>query len=111
MDKVVASAAAAVADVPDGATVLLGGFGVIQGWAASLLVALAARGSRALELVASTPGVGPYSPQLLAEHGDRLAQSVGRAIEVAGVCARGARIVNVPATSAAARASMTARIE
>jgi 3-oxoacid CoA-transferase len=69
MDKVVASAAAAVADISDGATVLLGGFGVIQGWAASLIVALAERGPRALEIVASTPGVGPYSPQLLAERG------------------------------------------
>ena len=69
MDKVVASAAAAVADVPDGATILLGGFGVIQGWAASLIEALAARGPRALTLVASTPGVGPLSPQLLAERG------------------------------------------
>jgi 3-oxoacid CoA-transferase len=69
MDKVVASAAAAVADVADGATVLLGGFGVIQGWAASCILALAARGSRALTVVANTPGVGPLSPQCLAERG------------------------------------------
>ncbi len=69
MDKVVASAASAVADVPDGATVLLGGFGVIQGWAASLILALAERAPRALTLVANTPGVGPLSPQLLAERG------------------------------------------
>jgi len=32
MDKVAESAAAAVADVPDGATLLFGGFGVVQGW-------------------------------------------------------------------------------
>jgi 3-oxoacid CoA-transferase len=69
VDKVVPSAAAAVADVPDGATILLGGFGVIQGWAASCIVALAARGPRGLTIVANTPGVGPLSPQLLAERG------------------------------------------
>ena len=69
VDKVVASAAEAVADVPDGATILLGGFGVIQGWAASCILALAERGPRALTLVANTPGVGPLSPQVLAQRG------------------------------------------
>jgi 3-oxoacid CoA-transferase len=67
VDKVLPSAAAAVADVPDGATLLLGGFGVIQGWASSCILALAERGPRALTIVASTPGVGPLSPQCLAE--------------------------------------------
>ena len=37
MDKIVSSAAAAVADIPDGATILVGGFGVMQGWPTSLL--------------------------------------------------------------------------
>jgi 3-oxoacid CoA-transferase len=69
VNKLVASAADAVADVPDGATVLLGGFGVIQGWPVSLIDALAARGPRALTIVANTPGIGPASPQLLAERG------------------------------------------
>jgi 3-oxoacid CoA-transferase len=69
VDKVVASAAAATADVPDGATLLLGGFGVIQGWAASCILAIAARAPRALTVVANTPGVGPLSPQCLAERG------------------------------------------
>jgi 3-oxoacid CoA-transferase len=69
VDKVVASAAAATADVPDGAMLLLGGFGVIQGWAASCILALAERGPRALTVVANTPGVGPLSPQCLAERG------------------------------------------
>ena len=69
MDKVVASVADAVADVADGATLLLGGFGVIQGWAASCILALAARGPRGLTIVANTPGVGPLSPQVLAERG------------------------------------------
>jgi 3-oxoacid CoA-transferase len=68
-DKRVASAAAAVADVPDGATVLFGGFGVIQGWPNSLLLALRDHGARDLTIVCNTPGVGPFSAQLLAEAG------------------------------------------
>ncbi|HJQ84102.1 MAG TPA: 3-oxoacid CoA-transferase subunit A [Candidatus Binatia bacterium] len=69
MDKVVASAAAAVADVADGATLLFGGFGVVQGWPNSLLLALRAHGARDLTLVFNTPGVGPLSAQMLAEAG------------------------------------------
>ncbi len=69
MDKLVASAAAAVADVPDGATILFGGFGVVQAWPNSLLLALRARGVRDLTLVFNTPGVGPLSAQALAEAG------------------------------------------
>ncbi len=69
MDKVVASAAAAVADVPDGATLLFGGFGVVQGWPNSLLLALRDHGARDLTLVFNTPGVGPFSAQQLAEAG------------------------------------------
>jgi 3-oxoacid CoA-transferase len=67
--KVVESAAEAVAGVPDGASILVGGFGVIQGWPSSLLQALRAHGARALTLIANTPGVGPTSPQILAETG------------------------------------------
>jgi 3-oxoacid CoA-transferase len=69
MDKVAASAREAVADVPDGATILIGGFGVVQGWPTSLLEALREHGARDLTLIANTPGVGPTSPQLLAEAG------------------------------------------
>src|SRR5437899_5728635 len=69
MDKLVASAAAAVADVPDGASLLFGGFGVVQGWPNSLLLALRAHGARDLTLIFNTPGVGPLSAQLLAEAG------------------------------------------
>jgi len=68
-DKVVASAAAAVADVADGARILLGGFGVIQGWPTSLIRALHQRGVRDLTIIANTPGVGPTSPQLLGANG------------------------------------------
>jgi 3-oxoacid CoA-transferase len=69
MDKVAPSAAAAVADVPDGASLLFGGFGVVQGWPNSLLLALRAHGARDLTLIFNTPGVGPLSAQLLAEAG------------------------------------------
>src|SRR5437867_8636093 len=69
MDKVAPSAALAVADVPDGATLLFGGFGVVQGWPNSVLLALRDHGARDLTLVFNTPGVGPLSAQLLAEAG------------------------------------------
>ena len=69
MDKLVASARDAVDCIRDGATVLIGGFGVVQGWPTSLLVALRDHGARNLTLVANTPGVGPTSPQILAEAG------------------------------------------
>jgi 3-oxoacid CoA-transferase len=69
MDKVVASARAAIADVRDGATVMVGGFGVVQGWPRSLLDALRDHGARDLTIIANTPGVGPTSPQMLAEAG------------------------------------------
>lgn len=69
MDKVAASAADAVADLRDGATIVFGGFGVMQGWPNSLLLALRDRGVRDLTLVFNTPGVGPWSAQILAEAG------------------------------------------
>src|SRR5215467_679152 len=69
MDKVVASAAAAVGGVADGATLLFGGFGVVQGWPNSILLALRDRAPRDLTLVFNTPGVGPLSAQVLAEAG------------------------------------------
>ena len=68
IDKVAANAAAAVADIRDGARILLGGFGVIQSWPISLITALHERGVRDLTIVCNTPGVGPLSPQILAEN-------------------------------------------
>jgi 3-oxoacid CoA-transferase len=67
-DKVAASAAAAVADIANGARILLGGFGVIQSWPLSLITALHQRGVRDLTIICNTPGVGPTSPQILAEN-------------------------------------------
>ena len=69
MDKVARNAAAAVSDIPDGATLLFGGFGVVQSWPNSLLIALREHGARDLTLVFNTPGVGPLSAQTLADAG------------------------------------------
>jgi 3-oxoacid CoA-transferase len=49
--------------------VLIGGFGVIQGWPTSLLTALRQSGSRDLTVILNSPGVGPTTPQMLAENG------------------------------------------
>jgi len=66
--KLVGTAAEAVQDIEDGARVMIGGFGVIQGWPASLVRGLCAKGSRNLTVICNTPGVGPTSPQCLAEN-------------------------------------------
>ena len=67
--KIVDSPAAAVDSIAAGATVLIGGFGVLQGWPSSALGALRDRGVRDLTIVANTPGFGPGSPQILFESG------------------------------------------
>src|SRR5215510_5102043 len=68
MHKPVFTAAAAVADLPNGASILVGGFGVLQGWPHELLFALRERGVRDLTLICNSPGFGPFSPQILAEN-------------------------------------------
>ncbi|MFJ6658117.1 CoA transferase subunit A [Streptomyces sp. NPDC091377] len=55
MDKVVASAAAAVADVPDGASLAVGGFG-LSGVPNVLIQALHERGTRGLSVVSNNCG-------------------------------------------------------
>ncbi len=57
MDKLVASPADAIADLPDGASIAVTGFGPTAGAPASLLTALAERGSKNLTLVAN--GIPP----------------------------------------------------
>src|SRR5690349_16230936 len=69
MIKPVVSAKDAIAEIPDGASILIGGFGVIQGWPISLLLALRAGGAKDLTLICNSPGLGPMSPQILAESG------------------------------------------
>jgi 3-oxoacid CoA-transferase len=67
-NKVVQSPQAAIDGIKDGATVLIGGFGVLQGWPSSAIGALRERGTRDLTIVANTPGFGPLSPQMLFEN-------------------------------------------
>ena len=69
MNKIVSDAAEAVADIPDGATILVGGFGVLHAWPTTLLEALQAQGARDLTLICNIGGVGATSPQILAEKG------------------------------------------
>jgi 3-oxoadipate CoA-transferase alpha subunit len=57
IDKIVASAETALSDVPDGATVLLGGFGS-AGQPAELIDALIAQGARDLTIVNNNAGNG-----------------------------------------------------
>src|SRR3954465_8045657 len=57
IDKFMASAAAALADVPDGATVMIGGFGN-AGLPAALIDALIAQGARDLTIVNNNAGNG-----------------------------------------------------
>jgi 3-oxoadipate CoA-transferase alpha subunit len=57
IDKIVPSAAAAVADIPDGATVMIGGFGT-AGMPSELIDALILRGPRDLTIVNNNAGNG-----------------------------------------------------
>jgi 3-oxoadipate CoA-transferase alpha subunit len=57
IDKIVESAAAALADVPDGATVMIGGFGT-AGQPDELIDALIAQGARELVIVNNNAGNG-----------------------------------------------------
>ncbi|MEA2625983.1 MAG: 3-oxoacid CoA-transferase, partial [Candidatus Binatota bacterium] len=74
--KIFESPEAAVADVPDGASVLIGGFGVLHGWPSSTILALRDHGAKRLTVIANTPGFGPMSPQVLAEN-DQVAKLIG----------------------------------
>ena len=69
MNKVVASPEQAVADIPDGATVAVAGFGLGHRFASSLLLALRNQGTRDLCLVCnSMGGPGEIRGQILAEN-------------------------------------------
>ncbi|MGD9904161.1 MAG: CoA transferase subunit A [Vicinamibacterales bacterium] len=57
-DKVLASASAAVAMIPDGATVMVGGFGR-RGVPEGLILALRDRGTRNLTVISHDPGADP----------------------------------------------------
>ena len=64
IDKIVSSAAAAVADIPDGATVMIGGFGT-AGMPSELIDALIAHGARDLTIVNNNAGNGDMGLALL----------------------------------------------
>ena len=68
MNKVFASADEAVADVPDGATVMLGGFGLC-GIPENCIAALVRRGVRGLHTISNNMGVDGFGMGLMLEAG------------------------------------------
>lgn len=58
ISKVYASLAEAVADIPDGATIMIGGFGGPGGMPQNLLLALREQGARNLTIIGNTAGLG-----------------------------------------------------
>jgi 3-oxoacid CoA-transferase subunit A len=68
MNKTVASAAEAVADIKDGATILVGGFGVC-GLPENLLAALKDRGVKNLTLVSNNAGLDDFGIGTLLRNG------------------------------------------
>jgi 3-oxoadipate CoA-transferase alpha subunit len=67
IDKTVRSVGDAVADIPDGATVMIGGFGT-AGMPAELIDALIAQGARDLTIVNNNAGNGDMGLALLLKH-------------------------------------------
>src|ERR1035437_4210722 len=61
------SAREAVADVRDGATLLVHSFGPPQAWPTDCLLAIAERGVKDLTVITNTPSAGPTSLNILAE--------------------------------------------
>src|SRR6187401_588991 len=59
MNKVLASAEAAVALIPDGASIMMGGFGLC-GIPENLIAALHARGTKALTIISNNAGVDDF---------------------------------------------------
>jgi len=64
MNKVLKSAAEAVALIPDGATIMCGGFGLC-GLPENLIKALHARGTRDLTVISNNPGVDEFGVGML----------------------------------------------
>jgi 3-oxoacid CoA-transferase subunit A len=64
MNKVLASAAEAVALIPDGATLMVGGFGVC-GIPENLLAALRIRGTRQLTIISNNAGIDGFGVGIL----------------------------------------------
>src|SRR5678816_4562931 len=64
MNKVISSAADGVALIPDGATIMCGGFGLC-GLPENLIRALHARGTRNLTVISNNPGVDDFGVGML----------------------------------------------
>ena len=67
MNKVVRSAVEAIADVKDGATIMVGGFGLC-GLPENLLVALRDKGARNLTIVSNNAGIDGLGVGLLLDN-------------------------------------------
>src|SRR5262249_35807475 len=65
--QICASALEAVADVGDGASILVHSFGPPQAWPTDCLLALAERGVKDLTVICNTPAGGPTSLNILAD--------------------------------------------
>ncbi len=68
MNKILPSAAAAVADIPSGVTIMLGGFGIC-GIPENLIAALVASGVSGLHTIANNVGVDGFGMGLMLEAG------------------------------------------
>jgi len=68
LNKIIASAQQAVADVPDGATIMLGGFGLC-GIPENLIRALVHKGAKGLHTVSNNMGVDGFGMGLMLEAG------------------------------------------
>ncbi len=64
MNKVLSGAAEAVAQIPDGATIMMGGFGLC-GIPENLIAALRARGTKALTVISNNAGVDDFGIGIL----------------------------------------------
>ena len=67
INKIVATTTAAVADIPDGATIMIGGFGT-AGMPSELVDALIAQGAKDLTIVSNNAGNGDVGLALLVKH-------------------------------------------
>src|SRR3981081_3974731 len=68
MNKVIATSDAAVADIPDGATVMVGGFGLC-GIPENLIAAVVRKGVKGLHTISNNMGVDGFGMGLMLEAG------------------------------------------